>query len=171
MAETSRPELMALLQQFTVETDRYVDAVSARDSLYRTDLNALGVMMGAARAGATVTPGMLRAELHLSSPATTALVDRLDNAGHVRRTRSDVDRRQIHLEMTEKAMVTGGRLFAPLAQHIAGALDRFSPEEQALLASMMHHITEATIAAREGVTQPDADGSPASPTPAQAQPQ
>ena len=154
MAENPGPELMALLQQFTVETDRYVDAVSARDSLYRTDLNALGVMMGAARAGATVTPGMLRSELHLSSPATTALVDRLNSAGHVKRTRSDVDRRQVHLEMTEKAVETGGKLFAPLAQHISGALKNFSPEEQQLLATMMRQITAATIAARDDVVQP-----------------
>ncbi|MBG6179567.1 MarR family winged helix-turn-helix transcriptional regulator [Arthrobacter sp. CAN_A1] len=154
MAENPGPELMALLQQFTVETDRYVDAVSARDSLYRTDLNALGVMMGAARAGATVTPGMLRSELHLSSPATTALVDRLNNAGHVKRTRSDVDRRQVHLEMTDKAMETGGKLFAPLAQHISGALKNFSTEEQQLLATMMRQITAATIAARDDVVQP-----------------
>lgn len=153
MAENHRPELMALLQQFTVETDRYVDTVSARDSLYRTDLNALGVMMGAARAGAVVTPGMLRSELHLSSPATTALVDRLDNAGHVKRSRSNVDRRQVHLEMTEKAMATGGKLFAPLAQHIGGALAQFSTEEQELLAEMMRQITSATIAAREEVAQ------------------
>ncbi|MHA7276643.1 MarR family winged helix-turn-helix transcriptional regulator [Arthrobacter sp. Hz1] len=156
MVENPGPELMALLQQFTVETDRYVDAVSARDSLYRTDLNALGVMMGAARAGATVTPGMLRSELHLSSPATTALVDRLNSAGHVKRTRSDVDRRQVHLEMTEKAMETGGKLFAPLAQHISGALKNFSTREQLLLAEMMRQITAATIAARNDVDQPPA---------------
>ena len=156
MAENPQPELMGLLQQFTVETDRYVDAVSARDSLYRTDLNALGVMMGAARAGMTVTPGMLRSELHLSSPATTALVDRLDSAGHVKRSRSDVDRRQVHLEMTEKAMLTGGKLFAPLAQHIGGALKNFSAEEQRLLADMMRQITAATIAARDDVAHPPA---------------
>lgn len=154
MAKNPGPELMALLQQFTVETDRYVDAVSARDSLYRTDLNALGVMMGAARAGATVTPGLLRSELHLSSPATTALVDRLNSAGHVKRTRSDVDRRQVHLEMTEKAMETGGKLFAPLAQHISAALKNFSVEEQLLLATMMRQITAATVAARDDVVQP-----------------
>ena len=52
-------ELLALLQQFTVETDRYVDTVSVRDDLHRTDLNALGIMMGAARAGVTVTPAAI----------------------------------------------------------------------------------------------------------------
>lgn len=149
MSPTAPSELMALLQQFTIETDRYVDTVSVRDALHRTDLNALGIMMGAAREGATVTPGMLRQALNLSSPATTALIDRLDEAGHVRRTRSLVDRRQVHLEMTEKALETGSRLFAPLARSIQAALEDFSPEECELLSTMMRRVTDATVQARQ----------------------
>ncbi|MDQ0736133.1 MarR family winged helix-turn-helix transcriptional regulator [Arthrobacter agilis] len=145
----AREELMALLRQFTVETDRYVDVASERDSLYRTDLHALSIMMGAARAGLTVTPGMLREELNLSSPATTALVDRLDSAGHVTRRRSDVDRRQVHLEMTEKARSTGAMLFAPLARHINAVFDRYSEEQLTLLRDMLQDVTDATVAARD----------------------
>jgi DNA-binding MarR family transcriptional regulator len=145
----AREELMALLRQFTVETDRYVDVASERDSLYRTDLHALSIMMGAARAGLTVTPGLLREELNLSSPATTALVDRLDSAGHVTRRRSDVDRRQVHLEMTEKARSTGAMLFAPLARHIDAVFDRYSEEQLELLRDMLQDVTDATVAARD----------------------
>lgn len=144
----TKDELMALLRQFTVETDRYVEAASDRDSLYRTDLHALGIMMGAARAGLTVTPGLLREELNLSSPATTALVDRLDSAGHVTRRRSDVDRRQVHLEMTDKARATGAMLFAPLARHISGVFDAYTEDQLALLRDMMAKVTDATIAAK-----------------------
>lgn len=149
MAATAPRELMSLLQQFTVETDRYVDTISVRDALHRTDLNALGIMMGASRAGATVTPGMLRQALNLSSPATTALIDRLDEAGHVRRSRSSVDRRQVHLEMTEKALATGSRLFAPLAREVENALSGFSAEELELLSTMMRKVTDATVHARQ----------------------
>lgn len=149
---------MALMRQFTVETDRYVDVASNRDSLYRTDLHALSIMMGAARSGLTVTPGLLREELNLSSPATTALVDRLGSAGHVTRRRSDTDRRQVHLEMTEKARATGAMLFAPLARHISGVLDQYSEEELALLRDMMQKVTDATIAAKiEARDATDAD--------------
>jgi DNA-binding MarR family transcriptional regulator len=91
---------------------------------------------------------MLREELNLSSPATTALIDRLTTAGHVTRTRSDVDRRQVHLHMTEKAQAAGARLFAPLAQHISQALDRFTEDELALLKTMLESVTEATITAK-----------------------
>lgn len=144
----ARDELMALMRQFTVETDRYVEVASERDSLYRTDLHALSIMMGAAQAGLTVTPGLLREELNLSSPATTALVDRLDSAGHVTRRRSAIDRRQVHLEMTEKARTTGAMLFAPLARHINRVFDEYSEEQLALLRDMMQNVTDATVAAK-----------------------
>ncbi|MHA7261700.1 MarR family winged helix-turn-helix transcriptional regulator [Arthrobacter sp. TMN-37] len=148
MGKDNRAAILALLQQFTAETERYVDVVSAKDALHRTDLHALGILVGAARSGTTVTPGMLREELNLSSPATTALIDRLTTAGHVTRARSDVDRRQVHLEMTEKAQAAGNRLFAPLAQHISQALKEFSEDELALLSTMLQRITAATIAAK-----------------------
>ncbi|MCU1633419.1 MAG: putative HTH-type transcriptional regulator YcgE [Micrococcaceae bacterium] len=159
----TREQLMALMRQFTVETDRYVDVASERDSLYRTDLHALSIMMGAARAGLTVTPGLLREELNLSSPATTALVDRLDSAGHVTRRRSDVDRRQVHLHLTDKARTTGALLFAPLARHINDVFDQYSEEQLALLHDMMQKITDATVAAkneaRNGATLTDSPSS------------
>ncbi|MHA7283930.1 MarR family winged helix-turn-helix transcriptional regulator [Arthrobacter sp. TMS2-4] len=146
---STRDELMALMRQFTVETERYVDVASERDSLYRTDLHALSIMMGAARAGLTVTPGLLREELNLSSPATTALVDRLDSAGHVTRRRSEVDRRQVHLQLTEKARSTGAMLFAPLARHINGVFDQYTEEQLVLLRDMMQKITDATVSAKD----------------------
>lgn len=151
----ARDELMALMRQFTVETERYVEAASERDSLYRTDLHALSIMMGAARAGLTVTPGLLREELNLSSPATTALVDRLDSAGHVTRRRSEVDRRQVHLQLTEKARSTGAMLFAPLARHINGVFDQYTEEQLMLLRDMMRKITDATVAARDDARDGD----------------
>lgn len=151
---TTRQELMTVLRQFTVETDRYVGAVSAQDKLHRTDLQALGVMMEEALAGRTATPGRLREELDLSSPATTALVDRLVTAGHVTRRRSEVDRRQVHLEMTDQARATGAALFAPLARQIDGVLDEYSEDQLKLLLEMMQKVTDATVAAKHGTEEP-----------------
>ena len=77
------------------------------------------------------------------------LVDRLDSAGHVTRRRSEVDRRQVHLEMTEKARSTGAMLFAPLARHIDAVFDRYSEEQLELLRDMLQDVTDATVAARD----------------------
>lgn len=147
----SAAALLGLLQQFTVETERYVEAVSNRHHLHRTDLSALAAMVAAAREGRTMTPGALGAALNLSSPATTALVDRLDRAGHLARRRSEKDRRQVHLEMTDSARATGSELFSPLAGAIAPVIDELSPEELRTVMNFMQGVIEATMTARNGV--------------------
>ncbi|WP_442544541.1 MarR family winged helix-turn-helix transcriptional regulator [Arthrobacter sp. KN11-1C] len=147
----SAAALLGLLQQFTVETERYVEAVSNRHHLHRTDLSALAAMVAAAREGKTMTPGALGAALNLSSPATTALVDRLDRAGHLARRRSEKDRRQVHLEMTDSARATGSELFSPLAGAIAPVIDALSPEELRAVMNFMQGVIEATMTARNGV--------------------
>ncbi len=147
----SAAALLGLLQQFTVETERYVEAVSNRHHLHRTDLNALAAMVAAAREGKTMTPGALRAALNLSSPATTALVDRLDRAGHLARRRSEKDRRQVHLEMTDSARATGSELFSPLAGAITPVIDSLSPQELHVVMTFMQGVIEATKTALDDV--------------------
>ncbi len=147
-------DLLTLLQQFTVETDRYVDAVSSTHRLHRTDLSALAFMVQAARADQTVTPGRLGEALNLSSPATTALMDRLDRAGHLTRHRSAEDRRQIQLAMTDHARQVGRRLFTPLARHLTQALDGYSDAERELASRFITDMIAATIAAREDIPEP-----------------
>ncbi|MDQ0921625.1 DNA-binding MarR family transcriptional regulator [Pseudarthrobacter sp. W1I19] len=141
--------LIRLLQEFTLEANRYVDAAGGRKDMHRTDLNALAVIMRHTASGGSVTPGLLRKELNLSSPATTALIDRLDNSGHVVRERDSSDRRQVHLRMTPKAFEEGGAIFAPLARHMGSAMAHFSPEELETVTRFMTAMVEATVAARE----------------------
>lgn len=141
--------LVLLLQEFTLEANRYVDAAGGRKDMHRTDLNALAAIMRHTAKGNVVTPGLLRKELHLSSPATTALIDRLDNSGHVTRERLGPDRRQVQLKMTPKAFQDGGTIFAPLARHLGTAMAAFTPEELETVSRFMTAMVEATVAARE----------------------
>jgi DNA-binding MarR family transcriptional regulator len=96
-----------------------------------------------------VTPGVLRKELNLSSPATTALIDRLDSSGHVVRERQSSDRRQVQLKMTPKAYQEGGAIFGPLARQMGTAMANFSEEELETVSRFMTAMVEATVAARE----------------------
>ncbi|WP_104043605.1 MarR family winged helix-turn-helix transcriptional regulator [Arthrobacter sp. ZGTC412] len=152
--------LVRLLQEFTLEANRYVDTAGGRKDMHRTDLNALAVIMRHTANGGTVTPGLLRKELNLSSPATTALIDRLDSSGHVVRERDSADRRQVHLRMTPKAFQDGSAIFAPLSRRMGGAMADFSPEELETVTRFMAAMIEATVAARE-----EASTAPNSPTP------
>ena len=60
--------LLRILQEFTLEANRYVDAAGDRKDMHRTDMNALAVIMRHTARGNVVTPGLLRKELNLSSP-------------------------------------------------------------------------------------------------------
>jgi DNA-binding MarR family transcriptional regulator len=152
--------LIRLLQEFTLEANRYVDAAGGRKDMHRTDLNALAVIMRHTANGAPVTPGLLRKELNLSSPATTALIDRLDSSGHVVRERDSADRRQVHLRMTPKAFEEGAAIFTPLSRRMSSAMANFSPAELETVTRFMTVMVEATVAARE-----EPPGAPTSPTP------
>ncbi|WP_255768675.1 MarR family winged helix-turn-helix transcriptional regulator [Pseudarthrobacter sulfonivorans] len=163
--DSAPQSLIRLLQEFTLEANRYADSAGERNDMHRTDLNALAVIMRHTAKGLVVTPGVLRKELHLSSPATTALIDRLDNSGHVVRERHASDRRQVQLRMTPKAFQDGGAMFLPLSRHMGAAIAAFSPEELELVTRFMTAMVDATVAARQEASGdvPATPGSPANP--------
>ena len=138
-----------------------MDTAGGRNDMHRTDLNALAVIMRHYCQGPVVTPGILRKELHLSSPATTALIDRLDSSGHVVRERQGPDRRQVQLRMTPKAFRDGSAMFMPLSRHMGDGHGRVLAEELELVTRFMTAMVDATIAARQEAS----DGGPASPAP------
>ncbi|TSE17699.1 MarR family transcriptional regulator [Arthrobacter sp. KBS0703] len=139
--------LVRLLQEFTLEANRYVDAAGGRNDMHRTDLNALAVIMRHSATDQVVTPGTLRKELNLSSPATTALIDRLCSSGHVIRERQGQDRRQVQLRMTDKAYHDGSAMFLPLARHMGAAMAGFTPQELETVTRFMNSMIEATVRA------------------------
>src|SRR5687768_17113391 len=137
-ASAGPPPLIRILQEFTLEANRYVDSAGGRNDMHRTDLNALAVIMRHAARGETVTPGTLRKELNLSSPATTALIDRLHGSGHVVRERHGQDRRQLQLQMTEKAYRDGSAMFLPLARHMGAAMAELTADELEIVTRVIH---------------------------------
>ena len=99
-------ELVMLLQQFGQASDRYVESTGTRYRTHRTDMNALSVIIGFEREGTGPTPGDLSRILQLSSPATSAMLDRLERMGHIQRLRIDKDRRVVRIKATPKAAYT-----------------------------------------------------------------
>ncbi len=146
--ERTEVPIVDLLRRFSVETDRFVERCSRSRGLHRTDLDALAVIMDASRNGVPLTPGGLAAALSLSPSATSALLDRLGGAGHVRRHRSDTDRRRVALEMSEGAEALGRELFTPLARRVGAVIDGLDDDERRLIARFLAEVIEATVRAR-----------------------
>jgi DNA-binding MarR family transcriptional regulator len=139
-------QLVQLLQLYATESDRLGQAFAERHALHPTDLHALLAVMQADRAGEPLTPGHLGTRLGLSSGATTALVDRLERAGHVRRGRDDRDRRRVTLHYGETAATVAQDFFGPLGARMEQLLADYTPAE---LAAARRFLTDTVTMVRE----------------------
>src|ERR1051326_8749948 len=83
------------LRAVTVELNLMAAEFAGANGLHVTDLRALIELLDAERDGVVAAPGWLGERLRLGSPSATALVDRLERLGHVRRTRDEADRRRV----------------------------------------------------------------------------
>lgn len=91
-AEDERALLRAVRE--LVRADREMRrATGARLRMGGNDLRAVRFVMATERSGPPATPRELAAHLGISSASTTALLDRLVGAGHVRRDLHPTDRR------------------------------------------------------------------------------
>lgn len=129
--DEEREQLVQLLQSYATEAERLGQVFAEQHDLHPTDLHALLAVMHADRAGEPLTPGRLGQQLGLSSGATTALVDRLERVGHVRRVRDDRDRRRVALRYGEAAATVAAAFFGPLGRRMDEVLADYSPAELA----------------------------------------
>ena len=142
--------LSEALRAFAVEVEQYIHAAGGVEAIHRTDLSALSLAMDADAEGNQLTPGELATRMSLSPSATTSMLDRLEAAGHVVRSRTSSDRRLVTVTATDKARETGYRIFAPLASAFATVMDGYTPDQLALVERFLNQITDATRSARSG---------------------
>ena len=144
--DVDRHELALLLRRLTVELDAVGQRFADLHGLNRTDVRALVAIMDAARRGTALTAGALGEAVDLRSASVTALVDRLERVGHVRRVRDPEDRRRVSLEMSETAMSAGAAFFGGLQRDLMTAMSSYSDEELALVARFLTEMTDVIVA-------------------------
>lgn len=144
-------DLIDALRLFTVETDVFVEVFARAHGLGRNDLNAIMWISLGTTSGRPLTAGELASRLGLGAPATTGLVDRLENAGHVRRERDPDDRRKVTIVMQPPAMQLASEFFRPLGGLMHDAVaDVPSADLQraaAVVRLMIAAVTDARISA------------------------
>jgi DNA-binding MarR family transcriptional regulator len=144
-AAAARQEIALLLRRLNVELDAVGQRFAELHGLNRTDVRALVAIMDAARRGEALTAGRLGEAVDLRSASVTALVDRLERVGHVRRVRDPQDRRRVGLEMSESAMTAGAEHFGGLARDLSTAMERYSDEELAVVRRWLEDMTAAIM--------------------------
>ena len=143
--ESSRQEVALLLRRLTVELDAVGQRFAGLHGLGRTDVRALVAIMDAARRGESLTAGSLGASVELSSASVTALLDRLERSGHVRRVRDPDDRRRVVLEMSDSAMASGAAFFGGLQRDLVAAMASYSDADLAVVRQFLTEMTEVIV--------------------------
>jgi DNA-binding MarR family transcriptional regulator len=147
-APDDRAAVIDALRRFNVESDRFVEVFSTTHGLHRSDMNALAYLSAADEAGEPLSPGQLGAELGLSSPATTALIDRLARAGHLTREPHPSDRRKVALRTREQGVRLAVEFFTPLGRALHGVMDEFDADQLRLILTFLDRATSAVESTR-----------------------
>lgn len=143
----SRPELEQLMsadmRAVTAQSDRIGRHFARQNHVSGNDFHALLHVMVAETAGTPLTMAQLRQRMDVSPAAITYLVDRMIDAGHVRRESDPSDRRKARLRYEASGMELAHGFFNPLAAHMRTALAGV-PDRDLLAA---HRVFGAMIAA------------------------
>jgi len=142
-----RPELERLMsadmRAVTAQSDRIGRHFARQHDVSGNDFHALLHIMVAESAGTPLTMAQLRQRMDVSPAAITYLVDRMIDAGHVRRESDPADRRKALLRYEESGMELARGFFTPLGVHLRAALADL-PDTDLIAA---HRVFTAMIAA------------------------
>jgi DNA-binding MarR family transcriptional regulator len=130
-----RERLDRLLRDLSTETVLLHQTVAERLGLNPTDHKCLGFLLDA---GAPVTAGQLATMTGLTTGAVTGILDRLEQAGFVRRKRDANDRRQIFVEVNlDKVRREVFPIFDKLARRMSALAASYSRRELATITDFM----------------------------------
>ncbi|MGW3461276.1 MarR family transcriptional regulator [Streptomyces olivaceoviridis] len=141
-------EIVHLLRATTVELGLHSGRFAQRNGMHPTDVRALIALMDARRAGEEMSAGRLGGVLGLNSAGTTALVDRLEAAGLVRRVRGERDRRRVVIEVEDRAVELGQAFFGPLIERSVELLRRYDDRQLAAIRDFLTGVREAAAGGR-----------------------
>jgi DNA-binding MarR family transcriptional regulator len=120
-AELER-QLSADIRAVTARSDRVGRHFARLNEVSSNDFHALLHIMVSETTQAPLTLAQLRQRMDVSPAAITYLVDRMIEAGHIRREPDPEDRRKWLLRYQESGMSLAHAFFRPLGTHMSAAM-------------------------------------------------
>jgi DNA-binding MarR family transcriptional regulator len=136
-------EVMQRLRDWAVGFTELNQHLAAWMQLPGSDANALGQITWAAESDEPLSPAQLSRLLGMTSGATTILLNRLETAGHIRRSRESADRRRVTLRPSPAARERARGFMAFAGAEIATTLHAADPAELRTVAAFLATITAA----------------------------
>ncbi len=114
--------MSADMRAMTAQSDRIGRHFARQNDVGGSDFHALLHIMVAETAGEPLTLAKLRQRMDVSPAAITYLVDRMIDAGHIRREPHPEDRRKSLLRYEAPGMALARSFFTPLGTQVRSAL-------------------------------------------------
>jgi DNA-binding MarR family transcriptional regulator len=135
--------MSADMRAVTAQSDRIGRHFARQHEVNGTDFHALLHIMVAETAGTPLTSAQLRQRMDVSPAAITYLVDRMIDAGHIRREPDPMDRRKTLLRYEKPGMALARSFFNPLGAELRSALADLPDRDLAAA----HRVFMAMVAA------------------------
>lgn len=142
-------EVMERLRDWADTSVELNQHVSAWMGLPTSDANALGHITWSAESGRPLSPAQLARRIGMTSGATSVLLRRLEQGGHITRERSTTDLRRVSLHPTSAARERTRSFMAFSGTEIAATVRSADPDELRLVAAFLARMVEAGRAANE----------------------
>ena len=132
-SRSSVERVTAELRALSIALDQLDQFAAEQLGLNRTDQRALDLI---GRSG-TIAPTPLARALAMSTGATSAVIDRLESVGYVRRSADPMRRRGTIVAMTEDATARCSQIFDPLITATTAQAARSSDADLAVIAEFL----------------------------------
>lgn len=112
--------------------------------LHPTDASALLEILEAEERGTPLSPARLSERIGLTSGATSSLLNRLEEAGHIERSRVHADRRIVTLHSTSGVQDVAHAFFDPLGVRLNALMSAYPDELLEQLAALVDDLRTTT---------------------------
>jgi DNA-binding MarR family transcriptional regulator len=132
--------IVRALRKIDFHGEVFGQTVAVRLGLSESDIKALEVLAQTH----PVTAGYLAEVLNLSTGAVTRVVDRLEQAGYVRRTADAADRRRVVVELVPERLSAIRKAVEPLGDAHVAVVAAYSDDELDLINDFLSKLAEAS---------------------------
>ncbi|WFB05703.1 MarR family transcriptional regulator [Streptomyces sp. LX-29] len=138
--EAQRNRLMDGLRAFGANYTDFTQRFATWLGLHSTDAAALAEILYAEDQGNPLSPARLSQRVSLSSGATTALLNRLEAAGHIVRSREHTDRRIVTLRSSPEIKPRAEEFFGPYTRRMATEMSQYSRQQLEDFEDFINHL-------------------------------
>ncbi|MFC9004758.1 MarR family transcriptional regulator [Streptomyces microflavus] len=141
--ETSQVKMMEALREWATGFAEINLHMSQWMRLPGSDANAVGQIVWAAQSGTPLSPAALSRRIGISTGSTAVLLNRLERAGLVVRSREHQDRRRVTLRPTPTASEQAHAFMAIAGTEIAATLRQATEAELSTATSVLDRMNDA----------------------------